>query len=82
MCMRMVTGKPGSNHDLKGLEPARTIPLEDHWEPPNRIFTPLEYMVNRHGLDEDWRETVILRPAEPRGYVARAAGRPDGVYVW
>lgn len=60
MCMRMVTGKPGSNHDLKGLEPARTIPLEDHWEPPNRIFTPLDYMIERHGLDADWQETVIL----------------------
>ena len=60
MCMRMVIGKPNSNHDLKGLEPARTIPLEDHWEPPNRIFTPLQYMIDRHGLDTDWQETVIL----------------------
>ena len=60
MCMRMVIGKSGSNHDLKGIEPARTIPLEDHWEPPNRIFTPLGYMIERHGLDENWRETVIL----------------------
>ena len=60
MCMRMVIGKPDSNHDLKGLEPARTIPLEDHWEPPNRIFTPLDYMIDRHGLDDDWQETVIL----------------------
>ena len=60
MCMRMVIGKPGSNHDLKGLPSARTIPLEDHWEPPNRIFTPLDYMIDRHGLDSDWQETVIL----------------------
>jgi mannose-6-phosphate isomerase-like protein (cupin superfamily) len=60
MCMRMVIGKPNSNHDLKGLEPARTIPLEDHWEPPNRIFTPLDYMIDRHGLGSDWQETVIL----------------------
>ena len=60
MCMRMVIGKPDSNHDLKGLDPARTIPLEDHWEPPNRIFTPLDYMIERNGLDADWQETVIL----------------------
>lgn len=60
MCMRMVIGKPGSNHDLKGLQSARTIPLEDHWQPPNRIFTPLDYMIDRHGLSEDWQETVIL----------------------
>ena len=39
--MRMVTGKPGSNHDLKGLEPARTIPLEDHWERRIASLRPL-----------------------------------------
>ena len=60
MCMRMVIGKPGSNHDLKGLEPARTIPLDDRWEPPNRILTPLQYMIDRHGINEPWSETVIL----------------------
>lgn len=59
-CMRMVVTKPGSNHDLKGIEPARTIPLDDRWEPPNRILTPLQYMIDRHGLDDPWRETVLL----------------------
>ncbi len=59
MCMRMVIGKPDSNHDLKGIEPARSIPLDDRWEPPNRILTPLAYMIERHGTDEAWRETVI-----------------------
>ena len=60
MCMRMVIGKDGSNHDLKGLPHPRTIPLDDSWEPPNRIFTPFEYMKERHGLSEAWSETVIL----------------------
>ena len=59
MCMRMVIGKEGSNHDLKGLPHARSIPLDDSWEPPNRIFTPLEYMKDRNGLDANWSETVI-----------------------
>ncbi len=60
MCMRMVCSKPGSNHDLKGLEPARTIPLDDSWEPPNRIYTPFAYMKERHGLGDDWQETVLV----------------------
>lgn len=60
MCMRMVIGKDGSNHDLKGLPHARSIPLDDSWQPPNRIFTPFEYMKARHGLDKAWSETVIL----------------------
>ncbi len=73
MCMRMVTGKPDSNHDLKGLEPARTIPLDDRWEPPNRIFTPLDYMIDRHGLDARWQETVI---SDPRNHVEMFHGMP------
>ncbi len=60
MCMRMVTTKPGSNHDIKGIEPARTIDLDPRWEPPNRILTPLPYMIERHGLDGYWRETVLI----------------------
>ena len=89
MCMRMVTGKPGSNHDLKGLVPARTIPLEDHWEPPNRIFTPLEYMVDRHGLEQDWQETVILDQRNrvemshvtPGGPTASVSGEAEAWWV-
>ncbi len=60
MCMRMVATKPGSNHDIKGIEPARTIQLDDSWEPPNRILTPLPYMIERNGLDANWQETVLL----------------------
>ena len=60
MCMRMVIGKDGSNHDLKGIPPARTIPMDEKWEPPNRIFTPFDYMTARHGLFDNWSETVIL----------------------
>lgn len=60
MCMRMVIGKDGSNHDLKGIPHARTIPMDPDWEPPNRIFTPLEYMKARHGLFDNWTETIIL----------------------
>ena len=60
MCMRMVIGKDGSNHDLKGIPHARRIQMDDKWEPPNRIFTPLEYMTARHGLFANWMETVIF----------------------
>ena len=60
MCMRMVIGKDGSNHDLKGLPHPRSIPMDDSWDPPNRIFTPFEYMKERHRLDGAWSETVIL----------------------
>ncbi len=59
MCMRLVCTKPGSNHDIKGIEPSRTVRLDPDWEPPNRILTPLPYMIERQGLDNDWQESVL-----------------------
>jgi mannose-6-phosphate isomerase-like protein (cupin superfamily) len=58
-CVRMVVGPEDSNHDLKGIEPSRLVPL-DGMPPPNRIFTPLEYMAQRHGLYKAWTEVVLL----------------------
>ena len=89
MCMRMVIGKDGSNHDLKGLLAARTIPLEEHWQPPNRIFTPLQYMIDRHGTAEDWQETIILDPRNrvemfnvmPGGPLATLSGDAEAWWV-
>ena len=60
MCMRLVCTKPGSNHDIKGIEPSRNVRLDPDWEPPNRILTPLPYMIERHGLDTNWQESVLL----------------------
>ena len=60
MCMRLVCTKPGSNHDIKGIEPSRNVRLDPDWEPPNRILTPLPYMIERHGLDAGWQESVLL----------------------
>ena len=60
MCMRLVCTKPGSNHDIKGIEPSRNVRLDPDWEPPNRILTPLPYMIERHGLDANWQESVLL----------------------
>ena len=30
------------------------------WEPPNRILTPLPYMIERHGVDANWQESILL----------------------
>jgi quercetin dioxygenase-like cupin family protein len=58
-CLRMVVGLQHSNHDLKGVEPARQVPL-DEIAPPNRIHTSLEYMLARHGTDNAWSEQVLF----------------------
>ncbi len=58
-CIRMVVGPETSNHDLKGIEPSRLVPLDD-LPPPNRVFTPLQYMTRRHGTYRAWSEQVLL----------------------
>lgn len=58
-CIRVVVGPEHSNHDLKGVPPVREVPLDD-LAPPNRIHTPLDYMIARHGTDKSWGEQVVL----------------------
>lgn len=58
-CIRMVVGFQHSNHELKGIVPARQVPL-DNLAPPNRIHTSLDYMIERHGLENSWAEQVLL----------------------
>lgn len=57
---RLVVGLETSNHDLKGVEPSRLIPVDESLEPPNRIHTSLKYMLERHGTDTDWGEEILL----------------------
>lgn len=59
-CIRMVVGLEDSNHDLKGLPHPRILPIPEDWEPPNMIHTRLEYMIERHGLETNWGEVVLL----------------------
>lgn len=58
-CIRLVVGFQHSNHDLKGVEPSRQVPLDD-LDPPNRIHTPFDYMLARHGTDTSWSEEILL----------------------
>ncbi len=59
-CARLVVGKENSNYDLKGTPHPRTLSIPTDWEPPNMIHTSLEWMIERHGLDTNWGEQVVL----------------------
>lgn len=59
-CIRLVVGFEDSNHDLKGLPHPRTLPIPTDWVPPNMIHTSLDWMIERHGLDSNWAEEVLL----------------------
>ena len=78
MCMRLVCTKPGSNHDIKGIEPARNVRLDPDWEPPNRILTPLPYMLARHGTARAWQEAVLLDQRNRVEMLHRPAGETAG----
>lgn len=57
--MRLVVGPQWSNHDIKGIEPSKFIPLP-HAEPANLIHTSYEWMLARHGTGTNWGEEVVL----------------------
>jgi mannose-6-phosphate isomerase-like protein (cupin superfamily) len=59
-CVRLVVGLEDSNHDLKGVPHSRTLPIPTDWQPPNMIHTRLKWMIERHGLDQNWGEEVVL----------------------
>ena len=59
-CMRLVVGLEHSNHELKGIPAARQVPMRYDLPAPNLIHTPLEWMLERHGVEEPWSEQVLL----------------------
>ena len=59
-CIRLVVGPETSNHDIKGIPPARLIPAPYDLPPPNRVHTPLSYMIERNGLNKAWTEEVVI----------------------
>jgi mannose-6-phosphate isomerase-like protein (cupin superfamily) len=75
-CIRMVVGPETSNHDLKGIEPSRLVPL-DGAAPPNRIFTPLEYMLARHGTYKSWAEQVLFDQRNRANFIHQMPGEKN-----
>ena len=57
--MRLVVGPQWSNHDIKGIQPSKLLPLPEA-EPANLIHTSYEWMLERHGTDSNWGEVVLL----------------------
>lgn len=51
---------PDGNHDIKGIVPARFIPIETDLGEPNLIHTRLSALKEKYGTDSSWKHIAIL----------------------
>ncbi|MDA1258680.1 MAG: cupin domain-containing protein [Chloroflexi bacterium] len=58
--IRLGVTHPNSNHDIKGVEPSRYIPVDEGLSPPNLIHTSLKRLLDRHGSGDNWKELAVL----------------------
>ena len=58
-CVRFGVSKPGSNHDIKGIEPCRLIPIETDLNNPNLIHTKFNVIKNNYDNSEYWTHKAI-----------------------
>lgn len=87
--MRLVVGLPTSNHELKGVEPARLVPVDVGLAPPNLIHTRLDWMLDRYGRHRNWGQLVIFDQRNRAnmihslpGQASRAHWHPDMDEWW
>lgn len=50
---------PNSNHDIKGVPPARLIPVDEGQTNPNLIHTKLSSLIDRNGTSSNWVEAAV-----------------------
>ena len=58
-CVRFGVSKPGGNHDIKGIEPCRFIPIETNFNTPNLIHTKFNVIKNNYDNSKNWTHKAI-----------------------
>ena len=58
--VRLGITHPDSNHDIKGIPPSRLIPVDKGLTSPNLIHTSMKALVERHGVNSNWKELAVL----------------------
>lgn len=58
--IRVGVTHPDSNHDIKGVAPCRTIPVETDLSAPNLIHTKFADLKSHYGTTENWKHIVVL----------------------
>jgi mannose-6-phosphate isomerase-like protein (cupin superfamily) len=58
--IRLGVTHPKSNHDIKGIAPCRTLPLDRDLSEPNLIHTSFADLKRRYGTDTGWKHIAVL----------------------
>jgi len=56
---RLVATHPNSNHDIRGIAPSRSVPVEYELPMPNLIHTRFDWLRERMGPGTAWAQPVI-----------------------
>ena len=57
--LRLAVSHPNSNHDIRGVAPAREVPVEYALSPPNLIHTKPGLLGRERGADAAWSQVVV-----------------------
>ena len=57
--LRLAVSSPNSNHDIRGVAPARWVPIDYNLKPPNLIHTKLNSLIKANQGKSHWSQTVV-----------------------
>jgi mannose-6-phosphate isomerase-like protein (cupin superfamily) len=57
--VRLVATHPNSNHDIRGVAPSRTVPVEYDLALPNLIHTRFDWLKRHLGANTAWTQDVV-----------------------
>ena len=57
--LRLVASHPNSNHDIRGIAPSRSVPVEYEMPMPNLIHTRFDWLKERLGAGAAWAQPVV-----------------------
>ena len=69
---------PNSNHDIKGVPPARLIPVDEGQTNPNLIHTKLSSLIDRNGTSSNWVEAAVSDNRNYAIYTHEVSGTASG----
>ena len=57
--LRLAVSSPNSNHDIRGVSPARWVPIDYNLKPPNLIHTKLNSLIETNQCELHWSQIVV-----------------------
>ena len=57
--LRLAVSSPNSNHDIHGVSPSRSVPIDYNLKPPNLIHTKLNSLIKAKQRKSNWSQIVV-----------------------